>query len=114
MGIFMLLIIFRICIPLFSRWIDGIPIFARPSDVIFFICSAFITKYVHTINIAFVNTGMMDFDRKLFFMKALSSVLMPRKDRKFIYSHMFPTMNIMDHNNLMAWLNLRTLMLDIG
>lgn len=45
-------------------------------------------------NIRFIYVGVTDFRRKLFFMKILKSMISVDKDKDFIFSTYFPTLNI--------------------
>lgn len=46
------------------------------------------------VNLTFIYAGILDFRRKLFFMKILNSLISPTKDKDFVYSAYFPTLNM--------------------
>ncbi|CAI2359033.1 unnamed protein product [Moneuplotes crassus] len=70
--------------------------------------------YIYNANLFFVISGLADFKRKLFLMKILGSLISIDKNRDFVFSSYFPTINICCHKNLKSWLILREACLDIG
>ena len=48
---------------------------------------------VYGTNLIFIYAGLIDFKRKLFFMKILQSIISPNKERNFAFSNYFPTIN---------------------
>ena len=58
--------------------------------------------------------GLVDYKRKLFFMRVMTALISSAKDKDFIYSSMLPTVNTMCFYNLRNWLELRTCLLDLG
>ncbi|CAI2386762.1 unnamed protein product [Moneuplotes crassus] len=69
---------------------------------------------VYGANLSFMFAGIIDFKRKLFFMKILNSLISFEKDKKFVFSSYFPTLNVCSINNLSSWLVLRESCLDLG
>mmetsp|Transcript_15995 Transcript_15995/g.13974 ORF Transcript_15995/g.13974 Transcript_15995/m.13974 type:complete len:231 (+) Transcript_15995:1332-2024(+) len=70
--------------------------------------------FIYGTNFLFVTSGLIDFNRKLFFMKILQSLISPNKDKLFVFSTYFPTINSCCRQNLKAWLQLRSVCLDLG
>jgi hypothetical protein len=69
---------------------------------------------IYGVNLTFIYAGIIDFRRKLFFMKILHSMITPDKDKYFAFSTFFPTLNICHTQNLNSWMILRTASLDLG
>ena len=65
-------------------------------------------------NLRFTYVGVTDFRRKLFFMKILKSMITVDKDKDFLFSTYFPTLNICWMKNLNSWMMLRSTCLDLG
>ncbi|CAI2386921.1 unnamed protein product [Moneuplotes crassus] len=70
--------------------------------------------YIYKANLIFVIAGLVDFKRKLFLMKVLKSLISIDKDKNFILSSYFPTINLCCHKNLKSWMILREACLDVG
>ncbi|CAI2384059.1 unnamed protein product [Moneuplotes crassus] len=73
-----------------------------------------IIMLIYGVNLTFMYAGVIDFRRKLFFMKILNNLISPNKDKDFIFSSYFPTLNICSIRNLNSWLLLREAALDLG
>ncbi|CAI2387117.1 unnamed protein product [Moneuplotes crassus] len=69
---------------------------------------------IYGSNLLFIIAGIIDFKRKLFFMKILQSMISIQKSKDFQYSTYFPTLNILNKENLKSWLKLRSASLDLG
>ena len=67
-----------------------------------------------TMNFLFVLMGLMDFQRRLFLINALSSMIQPFKANIKPKYLMFPTINICDDTSLRTWILMRTAALDLG
>jgi len=65
-------------------------------------------------NVFFVVLGLMDFQRRLFLINALSSMIQPFKANIKPKYLMFPTINICDDTSLRTWILMRTAALDLG
>jgi hypothetical protein len=52
-----------------------------------------IVVVLYGVNLIFVYAGIVDFKRKLFYMKILTSIISPEKDEGFLFSTYFPTIN---------------------
>ena len=66
------------------------------------------------MNILFVLAGIVDYKRKLFFMRVMTALISPAKDKDFEYASLLPTINSLCYFNLRNWLDLRTCLLDLG
>lgn len=53
----------------------------------------FVVILLYGINLVFIYAGVVDFKRKLFYMKILTSMISPEKDEDFLFSTYFPTIN---------------------
>mmetsp|Transcript_8634 Transcript_8634/g.7652 ORF Transcript_8634/g.7652 Transcript_8634/m.7652 type:complete len:85 (+) Transcript_8634:213-467(+) len=69
---------------------------------------------IYGVNLTFMYAGIIDFRRKLFYMKILQSMISPDKDKQFVFSTYFPTLNICSIRNLNSWISLRDASLDLG
>ena len=69
---------------------------------------------VYGVNFIFIFAGIIDFKRKLFFMKILQSMISVEKDPDFTFATYFPTLNICNFKNLTSWMQLRAACLDLG
>jgi len=49
---------------------------------------------VYRYNLFFLYAGVIDFKRKIFFQKILKSMISVEKDKSFVFSSFFPTINI--------------------
>ena len=49
---------------------------------------------IYGVNFTFIFAGLTDFNRKLFFMKILQSMISIEKDQDFMFSTYFPTLSI--------------------
>ena len=72
--------------------------------------------YISTyrFNIMYIQWGITDYKRKLFYMKILNSMISFDKDQKFAFSTYFPTINIAYAKNINSWMSLRNAWLDLG
>ena len=102
-----------------------LPIFVRILEHKYYICDYyyeyFITVgllvfylFIYRWNMLFLNIGVIDFKRKLFYMKILQSMISVEKDDKFAFSTHFPTLNITWVKNLGSWVWLRQAWMDLG
>ena len=62
----------------------------------------------------YIQWGITDYKRKLFYMKILNSMISFDKDQKFTFSTYFPTINIAYAKNINSWMSLRNAWLDLG
>lgn len=73
-----------------------------------------VTLFLYGVNFLFVFAGIIDFKRKLFFMKVCQSMISPEKDEDFMFATFFPTINVCCTKNLASWMTLRRSLLDLG
>lgn len=70
---------------------------------------------LHYINMTFILVGLVDFRRKLFYMKMMSAAIDPDiKESEFIAANFLPTLDFTNSNNIFRWLALRSSLLDFG
>ena len=69
---------------------------------------------IYGVNLTFIYAGIIDFKRKLFYMRILKAMISPEKDKFFAFSTYFPTINICSTQNLNSWMVLREASLDLG
>ena len=94
--IFKLLVLARLLMPGFLRVLDDEPI-AGDNAINYFVYFAMVglQLFISYVNLLFVLIGIIDYKRKLFFMKIMTSLISPAKDKDFVYSSFLPTMNIL-------------------
>ena len=94
--IFKLLVLARLLMPGFLRVLDSEPI-AGDNAINYFVYFAMVglQLFISYVNLLFVLIGIIDYKRKLFFMKIMTSLISPAKDKDFVYSSFLPTMNIL-------------------
>jgi len=109
------LVFIRIILPLVVRVLEGNYWLAHHwYEYIITIMLMYFYMNIYGYNIKFISWGILDFRRKLFFMKILQSMISLDKDKHFVFSHYFPTINIVCYKNLSSWAQLRCSSLDLG
>lgn len=84
-------------------------------DIILYICHFCLQVTTSFLNQLLLFAGIVDFSRKLFYMRIMTSLIDTSKDHTSeIYSHYMPTLNVLDHNNIRRWHKMRAVTLDIG
>jgi hypothetical protein len=67
--------------------------------------------YLLTVLMLYIETGTMDYRRRLIVMKTLSSMLQPDKT---LLSSIYKTINFYDVNTLKSWMTSRRILMDVG
>ena len=113
--IFKLLVLLRLLLPGFLRVLEGEPLYGD-HQINYFVYFAMVglQLFISYVNLLFVLIGIIDYKRKLFFMRIMTSIISPAKDKDFVYSSFLPTMNILCYFNMRSWMELRTCLLDLG
>jgi hypothetical protein len=111
----MIVVAVRISLPIFVLILNnnyGLALYWY--EYLMLLWSIIIIVLIYGVNLTFIYAGIIDFRRKLFFMKILHSMITPDKDKYFAFSTFFPTLNICHTQNLNSWMILRTASLDLG
>ena len=85
------------------------------TDGYIFFCLIFLSISLHKVNMDFIAFGIVDFRRKLYFQKIMNQLI--DTDRSLTQSDFMrnvPLINILEPNNLRAWMDLRRVTLDLG
>lgn len=109
------IVVIRLILPTLANLIENdfkIPLNWYEYSII--LLEAIIIILIYGVNLTFMYAGIIDFRRKHFFMKILNNMIAPDKDKEFIFSSYFPTLNILSIKNLNSWLLLRESALDLG
>ena len=87
----------RLAIPCLVRLYEGKPFFGDMWSE-HMICSMLIILHflLSLQNSVFLLFGVVDFKRKYFYMRMLRSMLLPNKEKEFIYGNLFPSLNLLD------------------
>ena len=90
-----LIVIIRLMIPtLANLYTNDFKLWPHWYEFIMIACEWIIICLIYGVNLTFIYAGIIDFRRKLFFMKILHSLISPEKDKEFMFSTYFPTLNI--------------------
>ena len=73
-----------------------------------------LSYYLYMMNIKIVSIAIFDFRQKLFMMNALTSLLSPKKNKKFECCFIIPTINFFLPMNLINWMKLRKILMNAG
>ena len=85
------------------------------ADIMIYFSLIMINFLIHYLNLTFLIVGIVDFRRKLFYMRMMSIIIDPNsRDDELLESHFLPTLNFIEANNLMRWFVLRKACLDFG
>lgn len=85
------------------------------ADIHIFISFIAITLTIHFINLKFIVFGVVDFRRKLFFLKVLMALIDPEGSlNEEEITKSIPVINITCPNNIRRWMRLRRSSLDLG
>jgi len=102
-------------VPFLSHLIDGDNPFDLEYDgILFTIAYSFVTIVYSIVNYCFVFFAVIDFQRRLYMIKAMGSMITPYKENIDTKFHMFPTINLSCKTSIHAWLDLRICILDFG
>lgn len=64
------------------------------ADTMIYFSLVMLSYSLHYVNMTFILVGLVDFRRKLFYMKMMSALIDPDKsDKKFLYAHFLPTVD---------------------
>ncbi len=74
----------------------------------------FIISYLLTTLMLFIESGTIDYKRRLISMKSLSSMIIPEKTLLKPTYKIIPTINFYDANTLKSWMTCRRLLMDVG
>ncbi|CAI2386395.1 unnamed protein product [Moneuplotes crassus] len=87
----------------------------KVSDAYIFVSLIFMIFTLHKINLDFIVFGLVDFKRKLHFQKVMNDLLDPQRDNKSTaFTNFIPNIDVLEPDNLRAWLDLRKCTLDFG
>jgi len=101
-------------IPTFFRIGFGIPPFGETYEIPIFVLLLLSSLAFNLQNLLFINLAYVDSGRRLFLMKALSSMISVHKDFSFRFLHKAPLIDIFDMGSLNSWYSLRNLCMDVG
>ena len=65
-------------------------------------------------NLEFLEIGLIDMQRRKFAMMVLESMFEPNRFKIALMLKVFPLLNYYDPSTLLAWLDMRIMLLDIG
>lgn len=109
------IVLVRVCLPSISHLYDmKLKIDMYWYEYFMVTSNVIIILLIYAVNLTFIYAGIIDFRRKLFYMKILHSMISPEKDKNFAFSTYFPTLNICCTKNLNSWMLLRQACMELG
>lgn len=85
-------------------------------NILCFVIVVLLTLFFHIPNLAMTSVGLTDFLRKRHFMKMVTLLIdfEAGNAKNSTESFFIPTLNIIDHENIRKWYNLRSVAMDLG